>query len=290
MFSFFKKPLSAVELSKLIINESGQEEWFINHFHRDSTPFFGDNLEEICGSIKTAIIRHYLISNNYISKLLLKRKQLRYIDSYGDLVEEDWNKEVKKFTKKRSGEILEFVINHTPEVIYKELKKQKQYYYPNSENFYYEILSIVELNEVYECTDLEDRIALLENIDNINTNNHLVDEQKDYHEYESIVSNMFEILGWDTLITPKSGDQGADIIIEKYNMKFVVQCKLYSQPVGNKAVQEVIAAKGFYEAFGAIVVTNNDYTKSARQLAESHSVILLHDSQILEWNNIFDES
>lgn len=290
MFSFFKKSLSAVELSKLIVNESGQEEWFINHFDRDSTPFFGDNLEEICESIKTAIIRHYLISNNYISKLLLKRNQLRYIDSYGDLVEEDWHKEVKKFTKKRSGEILEFFINHTPEVIYKELKKQKQYYYPNSENFYYEILSIVELNEVYECTDLEDRIALLENIDNVNTDNYLVDEQKDYHEYESIVSNMFEILGWDTLITPKSGDQGADIIIEKYNMKFVVQCKLYSQPVGNKAVQEVIAAKGFYEAFGAIVVTNNDYTKSARQLAESHSVILLHDSQILEWNNIFDES
>ena len=237
MFSFFKKSLSAVELSKLIVNESGQEEWFINHFDRDSTPFFGDNLEEICESIKTAIIRHYLISNNYISKLLLKRNQLRYIDSYGDLVEEDWHKEVKKFTKKRSGEILEFFINHTPEVIYKELKKQKQYYYPNSENFYYEILSIVELNEVYECTDLEDRIALLENIDNVNTDNYLVDEQKDYHEYESIVSNMFEILGWDTLITPKSGDQGADIIIEKYNMKFVVQCKLYSQPVGNKAVQ-----------------------------------------------------
>lgn len=146
------------------------------------------------------------------------------------------------------------------------------------------------MNEIYECTDLEDRIALLKNIDNIDTDNYLVDEQKDYHEYESIVSNMFEILGWDTLITLKSGDQGADIIIEKYNMKFVVQCKLYSQPVGNKAVQEVIAAKGFYEAFGAIVVTNNDYTKSARQLAESHSVILLHDSQILEWNNIFDES
>ncbi|HGH3625719.1 TPA: restriction endonuclease, partial [Acinetobacter baumannii] len=271
-------------------DESGQEEWFINHFHRDSSPFFGDNLEEICGSIKTAIIRHYLISNNYISKLLLKRKQLRYIDSYGDLVEEDWNKEVKKFTKKRSGEILEFIINHTPEVIYKELKKQKQYYYLDSENFYYEILSIVDLNEVYECTDLEDRITLLKNIDNVDTDNYLVDEQKDYHEYESIVSNMFEILGWDTLITPKSGDQGTDIIIEKYNMKFVVQCKLYSQPVGNKAVQEVIAAKGFYEAFGAIVVTNNDYTKSARQLAESHSVILLHDSQILEWNNIFDES
>ncbi|MGX2530360.1 hypothetical protein ACWB2Z_19860 [Acinetobacter baumannii] len=87
-------------------------------------------------------LRELSLSNLYATK------PLRYIDSYGDLVEEDWNKEVKKFTKKRSGEILEFIINHTPEVIYKELKKQKQYYYLDSENFYYEILSIVDLNEV----------------------------------------------------------------------------------------------------------------------------------------------
>ena len=110
MFSFFKRSLSAVELSKLIVNESDQEEWFINHFHRDSTPFFGDNLEEICESIKTAIIRHYLISNNYISKLLLKRKQLIYIDSYGDLVEEDWNKKSKNSQKKDQVKLLNFLL------------------------------------------------------------------------------------------------------------------------------------------------------------------------------------
>ncbi|WPP75524.1 restriction endonuclease (plasmid) [Acinetobacter pittii] len=74
------------------------------------------------------------------------------------------------------------------------------------------------------------------------------------------------------------------------NLNFSNLGKLYLQRLYATKPQEVIAAKGFYEAFGAIVVTNNDYTKSARQLAESHSVILLHDSQILEWNNIFDES
>ena len=100
---------------------------------------------------------------------------------------------------------------------------------------------------------------------------------------------MFALLDWETLVTPKSGDQGADLIIEKYGLKFVVQCKFYNNPVGNKAVQEVIAAKGFYDAWGAIVVTNSDYTKSARQLAESHGVILLHDSQILEWSQLVDD-
>ncbi len=29
-------------------------------------------------------------------------------------------------------------------------------------------------------------------------------------------------------------------------MKYVVQVKFYSSPVGNKVVQEVVAAKGYY--------------------------------------------
>ena len=90
-------------------------------------------------------------------------------------------------------------------------------------------------------------------------------------------------------VTQSSGDQGIDIIAFKHRKKYGIQCKYYTHPVGNKAVQEVIAAKGFYDAWGAIVVTNSDYTKSARQLAESHGVILLHDSQILEWSQLVDD-
>ena len=81
----------------------------------------------------------------------------------------------------------------------------------------------------------------------------------------------------------------ADVIIEKYGYKFVVQCKLYNQPVGNKAVQEVTSAQSYYEAVGAVVVTNNEYTKSARQLAESQNVWLLHDSQLAEWDSLMND-
>ena len=121
------------------------------------------------------------------------------------------------------------------------------------------------------------------------SNEDTTDDITDGYQYELVTKEMFALLDWETLVTPKSGDQGADLIIEKYGLKFVVQCKFYSNPVGNKAVQEVIAAKGFYDAWGAIVVTNSDYTKSARQLAESHGVILLHDSQILEWSQLVDD-
>jgi len=77
--------------------------------------------------------------------------------------------------------------------------------------------------------------------------------------------------------------------MQKEGFTYVVQCKLYNQPVGNKAVQEVTSAQAYYEAIGAVVITNNDYTKSARQLAESQNVWLLHDSQLAEWNSLIDD-
>jgi len=81
-------------------------------------------------------------------------------------------------------------------------------------------------------------------------------------------------------VTPKTGDQGADIVIKYDEMTGVVQCKLYSQPVGNAAVQEVIAAREYYQAAIAIVVSNANYTASARQLAGIANVALLHHDDI----------
>ena len=82
--------------------------------------------------------------------------------------------------------------------------------------------------------------------------------------------------GWSARLTPASGDQGADIIAEKGGMSVVLQCKLYARPVGNKAVQEVAAARTFYDAGFAAVVSNADYTEAARRLARRNEILLLH--------------
>jgi restriction system protein len=59
-------------------------------------------------------------------------------------------------------------------------------------------------------------------------------------------------------------------------MSVVLQCKLYARPVGNKAVQEVAAARTYYDAGFAAVVSNADYTEAARRLARRNEVLLLH--------------
>ena len=70
------------------------------------------------------------------------------------------------------------------------------------------------------------------------------------------------------------------MIAEKDGIRAVLQCKLYSNPVGNKAVQEVNAGKIFEQAQIACVVTNSTYTKSARQLAQATGVLLLHHDDL----------
>jgi restriction system protein len=86
--------------------------------------------------------------------------------------------------------------------------------------------------------------------------------------------------GWDARLTTITGDQGTDIIAERDGKRVVVQCKFYSKPVGNKAVQEVAAAKQHERADQAVVVSNAAYTKAARQLAGTTGVFLLHHDDL----------
>jgi hypothetical protein len=77
--------------------------------------------------------------------------------------------------------------------------------------------------------------------------------------------------------------KGADIIISKNNMIGIIQTKNYTGNVGNGAVQEAYAAKAHYEANFALVVTNSNYTPSAYELAEKTNIILLNDSELIEY-------
>ncbi|MGH7050198.1 MAG: restriction endonuclease [Acetobacteraceae bacterium] len=95
-------------------------------------------------------------------------------------------------------------------------------------------------------------------------------------DFERCCADYLGLTGWDARTTKGSGDQGADVIARKANHLLVVQCKKYQKPVGNKAVQEVIAARAYQRATAAAVVSNQTYTRAARELAEKAGVLLLH--------------
>lgn len=99
-------------------------------------------------------------------------------------------------------------------------------------------------------------------------------------EFEQCCADYLGLKGWDARTTKRSGDQGADVVARKAAHFLVVQCKKYGKPVGNKAVQEVIAAKAYQQATVAAVVSNQTYTPAARELAKKAGVLLLHFTEL----------
>ncbi len=98
--------------------------------------------------------------------------------------------------------------------------------------------------------------------------------------YEMHCALQLNKAGWVTKATPRTGDQGADVLAERGGVSLVVQCKLYSSNVGNGAVQEAIAARTYHRTDLAAVVSNAAFTRSARDLAGMSNVTLLHHSQL----------
>ncbi len=99
-------------------------------------------------------------------------------------------------------------------------------------------------------------------------------DKMDGQQFEVYLAKKFKELGYKVVITPYQGDQGADLIIEKDGIKTAVQAKRYSENVGNAAVQEIIAGKIYYGCDKAMVVTNSDFTKAAKDLARRANVTL----------------
>jgi restriction system protein len=100
-------------------------------------------------------------------------------------------------------------------------------------------------------------------------------DQLDGYQFEGLLKILFEKMGYKTINTPLSGDQGADLVITKFNNKIVVQAKCYSSKVTNKAVQEVVASIAQYNANKGMVITNNEFTISAIELADSNNIELI---------------
>lgn len=99
-------------------------------------------------------------------------------------------------------------------------------------------------------------------------------------EFESYCAGEFRSCGWSVEPTKVVGDQGVDLLAKKESILLAVQCKKHRSPVGNSAVQEVVAGKIHYHADFAVVISNSGFTKSARELAASNEVILLHPEEI----------
>lgn len=94
------------------------------------------------------------------------------------------------------------------------------------------------------------------------------------NEFESFLKAHFETQGYKVSLTPQTNDYGADLVLKKNGFVTVVQAKRYKNKIGNKAIQEIIGAKGYYNADSCLVITNSFYTSNANKLAQANNVVL----------------
>ncbi|MCR4764109.1 MAG: restriction endonuclease [Lachnospiraceae bacterium] len=101
------------------------------------------------------------------------------------------------------------------------------------------------------------------------------------HDFEYYCAELLRGIGFsDVQVTSGSRDFGADILAERDGVTYAVQCKRYDHPVGIFAIQEVYAAKDYYDRMVGVVMTNAVFTEPARSMAKKLR-ILLWDREML---------
>jgi restriction system protein len=195
-----------------------------------------------------------------------KRRNFTIKDDYGDIDDTRWKSEFKKYFDSKLREKLE--------LSNKDIRAMSRYIYLISNTSIENSDFFVTFGFVNNILDGQCKIHE-ENAQNRPTNP---------YEYEQYCAQILRSSGWSAFATKSSGDQGGDIKAEKDGIMVIFQCKLYSQPIGNKAVQEVSGSLRYYGADYGAVVSNMEYTRSAKELAKSNNILLLNDTYLKELN------
>lgn len=100
-------------------------------------------------------------------------------------------------------------------------------------------------------------------------------DNMDGTEFEGFCATILEKNHFHNVkITPGSGDHGVDILAEKDDITYAIQCKCYSSNIGNSSVQQAHTGKSIYNKDIAVVLTNRHFTQQAIDEAKALGVKL----------------
>jgi restriction system protein len=102
-------------------------------------------------------------------------------------------------------------------------------------------------------------------------------------EFEAYVAARLRRAGWQVRFTPAVGDYGVDLIAEKDGQSVAIQCKRHGKSVGVAAVQQVVSGALHHGCTRSLVVSNQEFTTAARQLAYTHRCQLIGRRALQAW-------
>lgn len=110
----------------------------------------------------------------------------------------------------------------------------------------------------------------------------LVDWAKiDPHKVEWIVNNLYDKMGFRSILTSLSKDGGVDVIANYFSqeiqtyLKYVIQVKRWKKPVGVGIVRELLGVKEDQKADKAVMVSISGYARTSIDFASRHDIHLV---------------
>jgi restriction endonuclease Mrr len=103
-------------------------------------------------------------------------------------------------------------------------------------------------------------------------------------DFEIFVLRIFEALNFIGSLTPATGDEGVDILLQDPAGTIIVQCKKYDDAtkIGSKELREFLGAISHAKAIHGYFVTTTSFTDQAQTFCIDHENITLIDSQQLK--------
>jgi len=104
-------------------------------------------------------------------------------------------------------------------------------------------------------------------------------KKMDPYDFELLVGDLFESMGYATHVTPRSRDYGVDILIklEHFGLShsWIVQAKKYNGSVGVRDIREYGSLRVRDRVDGVIIVTTGYFTADAQEEAVKYNVKLV---------------
>jgi len=241
-------------------------------------PFMNANIIDYYHDNQDTLKLHQLLSNRgynikpeLLVEYLLEEMEIQVYETFKDKINS-----INTYT-------IDELINVYLEMYWGEYKKKDMFLY----------MLIMEKGYIISRSDLENKIEKRKNeleLESFERKLYLDDKEhitlSDLDnltgiEFENFLVKLFTKLGYSVKNIKSSHDQGADLIIEKFGEITVVQAKRYVHKVNNSAVQEVVASIKHYKANKGMVITTNDFTTSAVELAKSNNIILIDRKELI---------
>lgn len=103
--------------------------------------------------------------------------------------------------------------------------------------------------------------------------------------FEAYIAALYSKQEYQTSLTPFSNDKGVDVVAIKEGENYLVQVKQSKSTIGISCVQEIVAAKKYYESrykesFQLVVISNSNFTAQTETLSNINHVNLINRKEL----------